>query len=156
MAKVDSEKLRSLAKFIVEELSESEKKQLKSLLEAEELSVPVSIFKNNLSALELSVRYLKDVKKLSFKEISKLLGRKYSTLTTTYYNSVSKLKKLKYEKSRFFIPVSVLKKSKLSILESIVSYLSVEHKLPTKQIAQLLERSYETVKTVKRRCKQKA
>lgn len=168
----DTFSLDVLASFIAERLDASQRELLQKAVEqklsarevgsgtgAEAIRIPVSLFKEDLGPLELCVRYLKDTKRLSFNQISKLLNRKYTTITTTYYNSLAKLpslnQKILGQSSQFDIPLDILKKDTLSLLEAIVKHLSEHHRLSTRQIAELLDRNAETVKTVKRRLRLK-
>lgn len=49
------------------------------------LSVPLNLFsQRQFAVLEILVTYLKEEKKLSFKEISELIKRNYSTIKTVY------------------------------------------------------------------------
>jgi len=121
------------------------------------LTIPISIFKDvKLSALELVVRYLHEIQKLKFSEISKLLNRKSNTIWTTYKNAIKKSKKpLNVEEGCITIPVEILSIRKFSVLESIVSYLKDHYNLSFKTISELLGRNYQTIRTVYLRYKKK-
>ena len=113
-------------------------------------------FKAELSCLEIIVKYLKDKKKFSFKEISRTLNRRPTTIYTTYKNaSVKCPKPLKTDDTAILIPINSFRDRRYSILESLVAYLKEEERLSQKEIAQSINRSYNTVKTVYRRYRKK-
>ena len=86
------EELVSIISNLVSSLSENEKKEIfEFIFNKKERGIPISIFKSKLSGLELIVKYLKEAEKKSFKEISKILNRKLSTVYNTYNKS-----KIKY------------------------------------------------------------
>ena len=138
--------------------------QLVNLLSDEEKQVvlvtgnrlPISIFRTkNLSGLEAITLYLKDVKSLSIKEIAATLNRNPSTIYTTYHKARQKIRgKLNYSDFSFTIPLSVFANRKFSVLESLVSYLKNKN-LNLSKIASLLNKNYNTVKTVYRRYQKK-
>lgn len=114
------------------------------LIQKEE-KVPISIFKNDLGPLEVVVKFLRENKVLTIKQIAVKLNRSSKTIWTTYNNV--KDKKIKIGVSRFFIPVSFLSKKKLSILESLTSYLKDVESLTFHQIAELTNRDDRTIWT---------
>ena len=91
----------------------------------EEVKVPLSVFKNDyLSSLETIVKYLRENLLLSFKQIASLTNRNNIALAVTYRNAKKKMPaKFAEEISPYSIPVSILKDRKLSVLETIVSFL---------------------------------
>ena len=107
--------------------------------------MPISVFKNDLGPLEAVVKFLKENKALTITQIAARLNRSSKTIWTTYNNV--KDKKIKIGVSRFFIPVSFLSKKKLSILESIASYLKNVESLTFHQIAELTNRDDRTIWT---------
>ena len=112
--------------------------------------LPISIFNNKeLSCLETIVKYLKEELKLRFHEIALLLNRNDRTIWATYNNAIKKRKeRLPVKESKFFIPISILKNRKFSVLESIVSYLKDIFNLRYSQIAILLNRDERNIWTV--------
>ena len=128
--------------------------EILSLLEeektAKKILIPISIFNNNeLSCLETIVKYLKEEFKLRFHEIALLLNRNDRTIWTTYNVACRKRKeKLPVKKSKFFIPNSIFKDRKFSILESITCYLKDNFNLRYCQIAALLNRDERNIWSV--------
>lgn len=136
---------------LVSTLSEKEKQEiLTTVMQTKKDSVPVSIFRSKLSGLEVIVLYLKEVQHKTVKEISQLINRKPSTIYTT----LSKAKKKKTTKHlgtsdiSIEIPLQIFDNRKFSILESLIFYLREEHNLSLKEISTLLNKNYNTVKTV--------
>lgn len=115
------------------------------ILMQKEEKIPVSVFKNELGPLEAVVKFLKENKNLTLKQIALKLNRSSKTIWTTYANARDK--KIKIDVSQFFIPVSFLSKKKLSILESIASYLKDVESLTFHQIAELVNRDDRTIWT---------
>ncbi len=112
------------------------------------VQIPSSILSNkNLGSLESVVKYLKENKKKSLKEISQLLNKKYTTVTNTYRKASLKQKqKVKVEKTNnIFIPLNVFEHSKLGPLQSLVVYLKDFLKLKNSVIAKLLNKSEKTI-----------
>lgn len=124
---------------------------------SKEILIPVSIFEvPNLSALEAICKYLKEELDLNFAKIALLLNRNSRTIWTTYNNAIKKTKqKLSVKESKFFIPVSIFKNRKFSVLETIVSYLKDTFNLRYSQIAVLLTRDERNIWTVYNRAKKK-
>ena len=120
-------------------------------------SLPISIFNNKeLSCLETIVKYLKEELNLRYHEIALLLNRNDRTIWATYNIASKKRKeKLSVKESKFFIPVSVFKNRKLSVLEVLVSYLKDNFNLRYSEIAVLLARDERNIWTVYNRYKKK-
>ncbi|MBU0459267.1 MAG: helix-turn-helix domain-containing protein [Nanoarchaeota archaeon] len=154
-AKKRTELVKQVAQ-LVKSLSQSEKKSLFTKILTEKETLPVSIFRGKLSGLEAITVYLKDQQKKSVKEISFLLKRKNSTLYNTYTKAKQKLKNQKLDLSdhSVLIPVKIFSNRQISILESLVAYLR-DQDLSCKKIAQLLNKSYSTVRTVYTRYQKK-
>lgn len=139
------ELIEALSK-VVDLLSKEEKEIIFNKL-AKENSVPLSIFKSEVSGLGAIVLYLKDVDKKNPKEIAELLNRKVPTIYSTY-NKV-KNKKIKLDlKSKIDVPLSVFSDRKFSVLESLVFYLKDQRHLSLVEISKLIGKSQSTVKTV--------
>ena len=119
----------------------------------EEPCVPVEIFSGSLAPLQALVKYAKDHLKLENKEISRLLGRDAMTIWLTYRNA--KKKQLpSFSHSKLLIPLSIFNNSSLSILESLVSFLSSAG-MKNARIATVLKKDQRTTWTVKSRAKRK-
>jgi len=130
---------------------------LKEKTEEKPDSIPVCVFDNDkLSCFEAIVKYLKERFSLRFKEISKLLNRSVSGVSTTYYNAVKKMPgAFLIKKSEHFIPTKLIASRKLSVMETIVSYLRESYGLSYHKIALLLRRDDRTIWTVYSRAKKK-
>jgi len=140
---------------LLNSLTTEDKLKIRNEILKAEQGIPISVFKADLSGLELVTRYLKEIENKSFKEISKILNRKLSTIYNTYNNSQTKFKgQLDTSDNSVLIPLDAFTNRKYSVLESIVSYLK-DKQLSFTQIASLLNRNYSTVKTVYHRFKLK-
>ncbi len=131
--------------------------QILGLLENPPLEIPVSVFENKeLSALELICRYLRESLGLSFHEIAELLGRDNSTIWATNNKSLRKRKEaLAVKKSYFFIPISIFRNRKFSVLEAVVKHLRENYGLGYSQISRLINRDQRNVWTVYSRARRK-
>ncbi len=123
----------------------------------EEVSIPVSVFKNgHLGSLETIVKYLRENLLLSFKQIAALTNRNGASLAVSYRNAKRKLKdEFVVGDSPYSIPISILQNRNLSVLENIVSYLKDTFELSYHNVAVLLSRNDRTVWTVYQRAKKK-
>lgn len=131
------------------------KKQILEIIEKKDILLPISIFRNKLSTLEVIVKYLHENKKLSFSEISSLLKRDDRTIWHAYQRSLKKKILLKILDSSIKIPVSIFSDRNYSPLEILVSHLKDSHQLKFTEIAALLDLSPKTVWTVYRRYTEK-
>ena len=125
--------------------------------EKEEVKVPISVFNNEkLGALETIVKYLRENKLLSFKQIGSLTNRNDIALAVSYRNAKKKLEeKFVEEISPYYLPVSILQDRKFSVLENVVSYLKDTFGLTYHKIAILLNRNDRTIWTVYQRARKK-
>ena len=121
-----------------------------TLLREKEILIPLSIIQNN-SSLESIVLYLKDVVRLKFSEIARILNRDQRTVWVTYNNSKRKNIKQIISKNTLFIPSNIFSSRKFSILETIVLHLKTNENMTFTQIAESLGKNYRTVWTVYRR-----
>jgi len=119
-------------------------------------SIPISVFRAPISGLEIIVRYLKDNAKKSFKDIAHILNRKPSTIYNTYTNSTRKFRgDLDLSDSSLSLPFNIFSDRSFSILESLVVYLKDKENISFNNIASLLHKNHNTIRTVYRRYKQK-
>ena len=118
----------------------------------EPLLIPLAVFHSKLSTMQLVVKYLHDYRGLDFKEISRLTGRAYKTVWTTY--SQVKGRELVVVSSSINVPVSIFSTTSLSPLEALVSYLK-SLDLRNSEIAVLLMKDQRTVWTVFHRASEK-
>lgn len=135
--------------YLVDSFSEKEKEELfAEVLGKSNDGLPISIFRSNLSGLEVISVYLRDVVEKEINEIAALLNRNRNTIYTTYTKAKKKLQgELITSDFSIAIPLAIFADRKYSILESLVAYLKDEHNLRFVRIAKLLEKSYSTVKT---------
>jgi len=119
--------------------------------------LPISVLRvSHLSGLESIVKYLRENKKLSYKDISVLLHRNPKTLAVSY--AVSKRKRQEsykefFDKDIARIPFTSFSEN-LSILESICTHLkSLGHSYA--EIGRLVGRDQRTVWTVCDRARKK-
>jgi|TARA_B100002003_G_C14131919_1_gene544369 hypothetical protein len=122
-----------------------------------EINIPLSIFKaTSLGPLETLVKYLREELNYTYSKIAAILNRKVGPIGTTYRNAKSKHpSRLKIVSTFSTIPVSIFKKSKNSILETIVHHLKDNESLTYTEIASLLNRNYRTIWTVYKRATKK-
>jgi len=117
---------------------------------------PISILKDKLSSLEAIVKFLRENRKYSYKEIATLLKRNSKTLAVSY--AVAKTKKPeKFSKyvcaSKSRIPLFIFNE-KLSILEAIITYLKSEN-MSYSEIARFINKDPRTVWTVCKRAEKR-
>jgi hypothetical protein len=116
-------------------------------IHAMEITVPIDIFRNEVSPLQAVVLFLL-TKKYALSEISKLLRRPISTIKKAVISF-----DLIFETNSIAIPISAFQ-TNLSILETVALYLSNNgHKLSS--IAALLNRNPKTIWTHLKRAKDK-
>ena len=137
---------------IFEQLSAENEKSIET---PDSNHAPISIFNSSLGALESIVKYLKEDKNLSNKNISLLLNRDQRTIWATYNKAKNKHTQKLDTSSKLKIPLSIFTSRKLSILESLVLYLKTELSLPLHEIAESLCRDDSTIWTVFSRAKKK-
>ena len=139
------------------DVSENELMQLVRQPASKEILIPISVFEaENLSSLEIVCKYLKEELDLGYSKIATLLNRDNRTIWTTYQNALSKRKeRLPVNDSKFHIPISILANRKLSVLESIVSYLKDNFNLRYSEISALLNRDERNIWAVYNRWKKK-
>lgn len=122
-----------------------------------EILLPSTIFTTpELSGLEAISVFLREEKRFSFTEMGKLLGRSPVTLSTTYRIAKQKRKAaIPVKETSYFIPASIFKDRKISVLENIVAYLHEQKQLRFVEIAKLLRRDQRTVWTAYSRAQKK-
>ena len=130
-------------------------KEIKNLiLKKTDILLPVSIFRNKLSTLEIIVKYLKENLKLKNHDIAKLLNRTEKTVWSAYKRALKKNIQLEITESKITVPIKIFYDRRFSSLESLVAYLK-SNMVSFSQIADLLSLSYKTVYTVYSRYKMK-
>ena len=127
-----------------------------ALLKRDRELIPATVLHKKLSPLESIAKFLKEEHELKYHEIAVLTGRDERNIWHAYTNASQKVpQKISPPLTKYSIPLSVLAEKKLSILESIVTYLKEEYTLSYKVIAQLVSRNERTIWTVHHRAKQK-
>ncbi len=118
--------------------------------------IPLSVFSNKkLSALELTVRYLKEEAEMSNKDIANILKRTPQNIWLTYRNSVEKqAQSLKIPKTKFFFPITIFNE-RLSMLESIICYVHDNYSVGFTEIGNMIGRDPRTVWTAFKRAQLK-
>ena len=136
---------RHLARHISKRYSFSSK-QLADLIDSgkSEQLIPTGIFSDKLSCLEAICKYLKENQGLAFVKIARLLNRDPRTIWTTYSKAARKMPEALSPLEGQFIPISALANRKLSVLESLSSYLD-SRGYGHREIATLLARDYKTI-----------
>lgn len=117
--------------------------------------IPLSIFTKKTSPLETVVKFLRENRGHSFKEIGVLLSRSQKNAWQAYNSAVKKFPKPFLPKySEYDVDVSVLADRKFSILEAIVSSLK-QKGLGFHEIGLLLKRNEKTAWTCWNRAQKK-
>jgi hypothetical protein len=153
----NKETLRKI-KELIEPIQKKYKIDFSDLIKIKELSpeIPISIFNKKLSSLETIVKYLKENLGLTYHDIALLTGRDERNIWHTYNESLKKHnKRLEGNDPKISIPVSIIKNTKLSVLESIVWYLIKTNNLGYSEISKLLCRDAKTVWTCYKRALKK-
>ena len=117
-----------------------------------DILLPSSIFSRRMTVLGAVVKYLKDKKGEKLSRIANLLGRSYRTVWGAY--SSNRGKKMALRKTKIYIPLSVLRKNRLSAMEAISKHLR-ERGMRYGQIARIIKRDERTVWTAHRRAEEK-
>jgi uncharacterized protein YlxP (DUF503 family) len=118
--------------------------------------IPISIFNKKISSLETVTKYLKEDVGLKYHDIAEATGRDERNIWHTYSEALKKHpKRLEFKESKFSFPVSLLKETRLSVLEAIVWHLKKTYDLRFTEISKLLQRDTKTVWTCYQRALQK-
>lgn len=149
---VSEQNIAEIASFFDKSLHKE--KDVKELQYISNIDIPVRVFREGNNGLRAIVLFLKEQKKLSFSQISKILGRDQRTIWCAY-NTADKKKKNQtpYSPDEPSINSSVFKERKLSILEAAANNLLGKYSV--NETAQLLGRNKMTIWTVKRRAEKK-
>ena len=124
------------------------------LLNRKEVMIPVNIFSKELGSLETIVKFMKENIGLDLNKIAELINRDSKTVWQAYNHAKKKLaERFVIKPSEYYVPVSIIKNRKLSVLENIVAYLREEFNLKFTEIGRLLKRSNTTISTVYGRAK---
>lgn len=113
-------------------------------------------FDTNLAILEAVVEYLKEEKRLNYRQIGLILNRDERNIWTIYSRVRKKretAKRISAPKPKLSVPISVLKDRSLSGFEAIVEHLRDEKKLSFHEIGILLNRDERNIWTVYHRAR---
>jgi len=147
--------------FLLQENQNLSFEQVISILKKRNISlkeqkVPISIFQNQkLSALETITKYLKEYKKLNYKQIANSLNRNHGSIAVTYRQAKKKCVNTLIINSKKNIPLNIFSNEKLSVLENIVFYLKNKSNMKYCEIATALCRDQRTIWTVYKRAENK-
>jgi len=109
------------------------------------LSVPVTIFSQDLGILESLVKYMKENLDLGHNEIAELLNRDQRTIWNVYHKAKMKQKsEIIFEKTLIYLPITIFQNRELTPLESIVVYLK-DNGMRYNEIAELLKRDQRNI-----------
>ena len=122
-----------------------------------EVSLPISIFSQELNPAEALVKCLKENKKLRLSEISKLINKNSNAVWLNYKRAIEKKKELFIldQHEEILLPIYIFKISNLSYLESIVMYLRDEKRFSNNEIANLLKKSPQVLSIAYNRARSK-
>ncbi len=121
-----------------------------------DLKIPLSIFRSDLSALELVSVYLHDELGYNFKRSGELLNRSHKNVWNAYSNARKKNSSPLFVRySRYDVPVGYLAGGKLSMLECFVFYLREKFSMSYAEIGRKLKRDQRTIWTVYNRALKK-
>ena len=129
---------------------------IKNIIEKkQEILLPLAIFRNDLSTLEIIAKYLHEEKKFSLVEIGSLLQRDERTIWHAYQRATKKNISLTIQDSTVNVPLSIFSNRKYAPLEALVSWLKEKYSFSFTNIAQQLQLSPKTVWTVYHRYQKK-
>ena len=93
-------------------------------IDAEKNTIPITIFNDKLTTLESVVKFLKENRVKSYKEIADSINRDERNIWSIYNKSIKKFKqKFEISDSQFYIPLNIFCDDKLSMQESFVFYI---------------------------------
>jgi DNA-directed RNA polymerase specialized sigma24 family protein len=122
----------------------------------DENAVPAEIFADKLSPSEAVVKYLKENKQKTYREIAVILKRDERGIWGSYRRSLKKLRApFEIAEPQISIPLITLSDRRLSILEAVVFHLKEVVGKRGTEISRLLNKSPTTISTVYLRAKNK-
>lgn len=151
---------QQLLKIILQRMHQEQGLQLPELIQTfqkakQEASIPLSIFTSSLDPAEALYKFLKENERLSFQQIAAELHRDQKSVWASYQRSKRKKQMFLIQEEKYFLPLSIFKKRRYSLLESVVFYLNSIHHLSNRQIAKLLQRTPNTVAVLMKRARDK-
>jgi hypothetical protein len=110
--------------------------------------LPISIFHTNLSTLQAVVYYLKHHMHLRTSNIASLLHRDPATISMTFAAATKKLKgKMVVDDDCIHVPITIFQQRHKSVLGSLIRYLKEQERLKLVDIADLLHKNRNTIKS---------
>lgn len=120
-----------------------------------ETTIPISVFKSKIGALEALCKYMKENLNIKYRKIAELLQRNERTIWTAYNKAKQKQPEpIKIEGEKILLPISILNK-KLTVLESVIIYLKQQN-LRYVEISKLLNRNQRNIWAIYSRAVKKA
>jgi len=137
----------------IHEISETPSVFYLNIKYEDEIYLPVTIFQNKLTPLQIIVKYLRENLNKTNKQVSLLLNRSPKTTWLTY-KAIEKKKRLVVRETQLQIPLGIFRDRTLSTLETLVHFLNgLEMKYS--EISRLLNKDQRTIWTVHSRAKKK-
>ena len=155
---------QQLLKQLLLQLHSDQDFQLNQLIDIfnqvkQEYTIPLSIFSHDLHPTEALCKFLKEEKNLSYPEIAKLLNRNQKSVWATYQRASKKMRKQFSYKSlkneHYHLPLSIFNDRSYSLLEKSISYLSKTYQLSNREIANLLNKSPNSIAVLAKRAREK-
>lgn len=123
--------------------------------EEQTITIPLSIFADELCPSEALTKYLKEEHQLTYHEISVLINRDERGVWANYQRAIKKQHASLEIVEGISVPVSIFQNNKLSILECLISFLKEVLHLKNSKIAKLLNRNQSNIWTIYKRAKNK-
>jgi DNA-binding CsgD family transcriptional regulator len=154
-----SREKEGVIKLLIKEIKKKYRlnnEEIRELVEIRrEINVPTGIFTKKIGALETISKYMKENLNMNYKEIAEELNRDERTIWTAYNKARKKQPKpLEVKETKMFLPLSIFKNRKLTILESIIVYLK-EEGMKYNEIAELLGRDQRNIWTIYSKARKK-
>lgn len=119
---------------------------------ADDDGIPISIFRSKLSSLEAITRFLRQERKMSIKDISRVLARELSTIYNTYSTAQKKMHgRLDTSDKSIIVPLKIFHDRRYAPLESLVAYLKDDRCMTIRQIREIIAKKDSTIRTVYKR-----
>jgi len=114
----------------------------------EGLQIPIDVFRQEVSPSEALCKYLRENEGFSYSEIAGVLNRDDRTVWINYHNAAKKkAKRTRVRADTIYVPVSVFRDRRLSVLEAVVIYFR-ERGVKNVEIARILDRDPRNIWTL--------
>ena len=150
------EKLALLDEKLKEEQGVSLSEMLSDVRrEKEALQIPIDVFRQDIGPSEALCKYLKENVGFNYSEIADALNRDDRTVWINYRNAANKkAAKTRVRADTVYVPISVFKDRRLSVLEAVVNYFR-NRGLTNVEIARLLGKDPRNIWTLYSRAARK-